>query len=240
MAVLIKPIKPKSISDQVFEQIRELIFRGRLKPGEKLMTERELAEAMAVSRTTIRDAIKRLTAIGLVVQRQGQGTFVRSHEQDDNNPLALAMEAQDASILDLYEVRMGLECNAAFLAARRADEDDLKAMRQTIEEMKKEVASGRTGTEADTSFHMAVAFAAKNPLHIFLMRKFYDYLVQGIQESLLCLYEDPGNIEIILAHHKNILGTIESRDPDQAYAAMREHIYFVLNFFRERKEKGIM
>ncbi|MCP4721904.1 MAG: FadR family transcriptional regulator, partial [Desulfobacteraceae bacterium] len=75
MTIPIKPIKPKRISDQVFDQIRELIFRGTLKPGEKLMTERELALAMNVSRTTIRDAIQRLVAMGMIVQKQGQGTF---------------------------------------------------------------------------------------------------------------------------------------------------------------------
>ena len=63
----IKPIKPKRISDQVFDQIRELIYRGTLKPGEKLMTERQLSQAMNVSRTTVRGAIQRLVAMGLVI-----------------------------------------------------------------------------------------------------------------------------------------------------------------------------
>jgi GntR family transcriptional repressor for pyruvate dehydrogenase complex len=70
MTIPIKPIKPKRISDQVFDQIRELIYRGTLKPGEKLMTERELAQAMNVSRTTIRDAIQRLVTMGLITQKQ--------------------------------------------------------------------------------------------------------------------------------------------------------------------------
>ncbi len=77
MSIPLKPIKPKRISDQVFDQLRELIFRGTLKPGEKLMTERKLALAMKVSRTTIRDAIQRLAAMGLIVQKQGQGTVVK-------------------------------------------------------------------------------------------------------------------------------------------------------------------
>ncbi|NOX33482.1 MAG: FadR family transcriptional regulator, partial [Deltaproteobacteria bacterium] len=115
MTIPIKPIKPKRISDQVFDQIRELIFRGKLKPGEKLMTERELAQAMDVSRTTIRDAIQRLAAMGLIVQKQGQGTFVKTYDPGLENPLAKAIEAQNASIEDLLEVRMGLECNAASL-----------------------------------------------------------------------------------------------------------------------------
>lgn len=236
MTIPIKPIKPKRISDQVFDQIRELVFRGKLKPGEKLMPERELAEAMAVSRTTIRDAIQRLVAMGLIVQKQGQGTFVKSLEDDLESPLARAMQAQNASLEDLLEVRMGLECNAASLAAQRADAQDLKAMTQTIEEMKREVALGRLGTEADTSFHMAIAFAAKNPLHILIMRNFYDYLFHGIRENLACLYEDPKNIEKIVQQHEGIFKAMVNHNPFQAYEAMKEHINFVLNFFRDRNQ----
>lgn len=236
MTIPIKPIKPKRISDQVFDQIRELIYRGKLKPGEKLMTERELAQAMNVSRTTIRDAIQRLVAMGLIVQKQGQGTFVKSIDNTMTNPLAKAMEAQDASLEDLLEVRMGLECNAAALAAKRADETDITALNQSIVEMEAEVNSGRLGTEADTSFHMAIAYAAKNPLHILIMRNFYDYLFHGIGENLASLYEDPANIQEILRQHKDILDTIKARDPYKAYRAMSKHIGFVMEFFKSKTE----
>ena len=236
MTIPIKPIKPKRISDQVFDQIRELIYRGTLKPGEKLMTERELAQAMNVSRTTIRDAIQRLVAMGLIVQKQGQGTFVKSVDDTLATPLAKAMKAQDASIEDLLEVRLGLECNAAALAAQRADETDITALNQSITEMTEEVNSGRLGTEADTAFHMAIAYAAKNPLHILIMRNFYDYLFHGIGENLASLYEDPKNIEEILRQHRKILSTIKSRDPFKAYSAMKEHIGYVMAFFKNRTE----
>jgi len=236
MTIPIKPIKPKRISDQVFDQIRELIFRGTLKPGERLMTERELALAMNVSRTTIRDAIQRLVAMGMIVQKQGQGTFVKAVDATLENPLAKAMKAQNASLNDLLEVRMGLECNAAALAAKRADETDINAMVQSIDEMQAEIGSGRLGTEADTSFHMAIAYAAKNPLHILIMRNFYDYLFLGIGENLACLYEDPKNIHIILRQHKMILASIKARDPEKAYDAMNEHICFVLDFFKNRDQ----
>ena len=77
MKIPLKPIKPKRVSDQVFDQLRELIFRGEFKPGEQITPERELADAMNVSRTSIRDAISKLAVTGLLEQRQGQGTFVR-------------------------------------------------------------------------------------------------------------------------------------------------------------------
>jgi len=173
-------------------------------------------------------------AMGLIVQKQGQGTFVKDIDDTIENPLAKAMVAQDASLEDLLEVRMGLECNAAALAAKRADETDITALLQSITEMETEVNSGRLGTEADTAFHMAIAYAAKNPLHILIMRNFYDYLFRGIGENLACLYEEPENIQEILRQHKNILDSIKARDPYKAYTAMNEHIGFVMEFFKNR------
>ena len=233
MSIPLKPIKPKRVSDQVFDQIRELIYRGKFKPGEKLMTERELATAMDVSRTTIRDAIQRLSAMGLIVQRQGQGTFVKSFDENLENPLSKAIEAQNVSLDDLLEVRIGLECNAVALAALRADEADILAMAQSIDEMQSAIKSGRLGTQADTAFHMAIAYAAKNPLHILIMRNFYDYLFHGIRENLSSLYKEPKNIKIILRQHKNILRAIKARDKEEAWEAMQAHIEFVMDYFKE-------
>ncbi len=236
MSVPLKPIKPKRISDQVFDQLRELIFRGKLKPGEKLMTERELAEQMEVSRTTVRDAVQRLVAMGLIVQRQGHGTFVGPYDAGNKNPIIKAIEDQNASLEDLLEVRMGLECNAAALAAVRADGFDLKAMNQCIKEMKNEMEQGRLGNDADASFHMATAYASKNPLHILIMRNFHDYFLHGIRENLRSLYEDPGNIKIILHQHREILSAITSRDAEKAYTAMQNHINFVLDFLKKKSD----
>ncbi len=230
----LQPIKPKKISDQVFEQVRELIFRGQLKAGEQLLPERELCEALGVSRTSVRNAINKLVVLGLLEHKQGQGTFVRSPETRVDNPLAAAMEVQDASIDDLLEVRMGLECNAAALAAQRANEDDLRFMESSLAEMRAEVGSGRLGTEADTAFHMALAYATKNPVHVYLMKNFYDFLFVGIKKNLSHLYEDPRNIDKILSQHGSIIDAIRKHDPQEALQAMRRHIKFVQDFFRHR------
>jgi GntR family transcriptional repressor for pyruvate dehydrogenase complex len=230
----LQPIKPKKISDQVFEQIRELIFRGQLKAGEQVLPERDLAEAMGVSRTSVRNAINKLVVLGLLEHKQGQGTFVRSPDTRGSNPLAAAMEVHDATIDDLLEVRMGLECNAAALAAHRAVKEDLAFMEASLEEMRAEVASGRLGTEADAAFHMSMAYATKNPVHVYLMKNFYDFLFVGIKKNLSHLYEDPRNIDEILTQHSAIIEAIKKRDPLEASNAMRHHIQFVQDFFRNR------
>ncbi len=234
MTITLQPIKPKKISDQVFEQIRELIFRGQLKAGEQLLPERELSEAMQVSRTTVRNAINKLVVLGLLEHKQGQGTFVRFPDTRLDNPLAAAMEVEDATIADLLEVRMGLECNAAALAAQRANEEDLRFMDASLEEMRIEVASGRLGTEADTAFHMALAYATKNPVHVYIMKNFYDFLFVGIKKNLSHLYEDPANIDQILSQHSEIIEAIRKKDAQEALQSMHRHIQFVQDFFRKR------
>lgn len=235
MKVQFKPIKPKRISDQVFEQLRELIFRGELKPGDKVMPERELSEALNVSRTSIRDALSKLVVMGYLEQRQGQGTFVRSPSGEERSPLARAMETQEATLIDLLEVRMGMECNAAYLAAQRADERDIGFLEKSLRAMEEEVAHGELGNEADVSFHMALSYATKNPLQIYLMKNFFDFLFIGIKENLKYLYEDPKNIKDILDQHTRIVETIRQRDPDEAYRAAKDHITYVMEFFRNHK-----
>ena len=227
----LKPIKPKRISDQVFDQLRELIFRGEFKTGEKILTERELAEAFGVSRTSVRDAINKLVVMGLLQQRQGQGTFVRSPKSSEKSILATMVESQGASITDVLEVRMGLECNAAAMAATRAVEKDFQFMQKSIQEMQEEVNSGRLGTEADASFHMAIAYATNNPLQIFIMKNVYDFLFTGIKVNLEGLYKVPGNIDTILDQHQAIFQAIREHSPEAAYRAMKRHIDFVYDFF---------
>jgi GntR family transcriptional regulator, transcriptional repressor for pyruvate dehydrogenase complex len=233
---MLKPIKPKRISDQVFEQLKDLIFRGHFKPGEKLMTERELAQALGISRPTVREAINKLVSMGIVEHRQGQGTFVNSPSDDsEKNPLAAIIQDRDFSLMDLLEVRLGLECNAATLAAARATEEDIQALQKSLDEMISEIEAGGLGSGADVSFHMAIAFATQNGVHIRIMRSLYDLMFYGIKQNLQHLYEKPENLKTITQQHTRVFEAIRRHDPDGAFHAMKEHITYVMTFFRERE-----
>lgn len=234
MKIRLKPISPKRISDQVFDQLRELISRGDYQPGQKIMTERELAEALNVSRNSVREAINKLVTLRFLEQRQGQGTFVRSVDEAVKIPLATVMETQDASLIDLLEMRMGIECTAASLAAQRATASDLEAIGNALRKMTLDTEAGGLGTEGDLSFHMAIASATKNPLQIYIMKNVSDFLHVGIRENLLHLYEEPANIVEILKQHKAIYQAICSGDAEAAFNAMKNHISFVIEFFRNR------
>lgn len=229
----LKPIKPKRISDQVFEQLRELIYKGEFKPGAQIPPERDLAQSMEVSRTSVRNAINKLVTMGLLEHRQGQGTFVRSPETRQGNPLAAAMATDDATLDDLLEVRLGLESNAAMLAAQRATELDIKAMKKSIEEMAEDLrVTDKIAPESDVAFHMALTFATKNPVLIHLMRSFYDFLFVGIKKNLVHLYMERQRLDNILAQHEQIYQAIMERNSGNAQEAMRAHINYVQKYFQ--------
>jgi len=231
----LSPIKPKRISDQVFDQLRELILRGKLSPGEQIMSERELATALSVSRSSVREAINRLTAMGFLEQRHGHGTFVCFPALEEKNAFVVAMKGETVSLEDLLEARIGLECNAAYLAAERASAQDIYLMEQSMRTQEKSTKEGLINAEADTSFHMTIAYATKNSVHIQIMRNFYDYLSIGIKENQYCLFEGSNVMKEIDKQHAQIVDLIKKHDKEHAFRAMFIHLRFVLDFVRNKK-----
>lgn len=233
---IFKEIRPKKISDQVFKQIQDLIYRGQLKPGEKLLPERELADTLNVSRNSVREAINKLVERKLIENRQGLGTFVRLPTPDQSdNPLRTVF-GDDVSVQELLEFRLGLECNAAVLAARKATSEDVVYLDSVMEEMTQLVAGNNMGHEADVRFHMGIAYATKNRVQIHMMKNFYDLLYFGIQRSHVHLYEDKTNLDTIIEQHSMILAAIRNHDTQLADEVMRRHIQFVMEFLAGRLE----
>ena len=145
------------------------------------------------------------------------------------------IEGHSPTLEELLEVRMGLEGQAVSLAAQRATPEDLRVLEKALVHMLEENRAGRLGIEEDVSFHMAIAFATKNTVQVHIMKTFYDLLHYGIKENLHYLYEDPANLNMIGQQHTEIFRAIKDHDPEAAYAAMKRHITFVLNFVQERQ-----
>lgn len=224
-------MKPKKLSDQVFERIRDMIFKGDLRPGEQLKSERELSEILSVSRPTIRLAIQRLIELGMIEHRQGQGTFICNPKQTKGQNLLRDMiDMGETNLREILEVRMALECHAATTAALQATAADVDLLDKHVEEMRASIEHGELGILEDVRFHMTLAYATKNQVQIMLMKNLYDLLHFGIEESLKKLYQDPRNLEIILDQHQRVSHAIRLRDSDAAYSAMRDHINFLINY----------
>jgi GntR family transcriptional repressor for pyruvate dehydrogenase complex len=228
MTTLFKPIRPKKLSEEIVAQIQARISDGQLKPGDRIPSERELASALGVSRPSVREAIMMLDAMGLLEARQGGGTYVRSlTESSLGSPLTEMIEKDPKLLNDLLEVRIGLECWSASLAATRANDDDLKIIGSYLEEMRK---SGKYGwdPEVDSKFHYAIATATHNTIQLHVLNTVHGLFTATIELALHKFYSSrPDYIETLLNQHQAIYDNIAAHDTDGARNAMAEHLKWV-------------
>jgi GntR family transcriptional repressor for pyruvate dehydrogenase complex len=220
-------IKPKKISDVIYEQIKNLILSGELIPDEKIPAERELATKLGVSRPSLREALNRLEAQGFLEQIQGDGTYVRSIT---SNAFDKAMEEfikRDDAVVDLMEVRKILEIWAARTAAERANEDEINQMAEYLAEMKQAAADGELGHVSDANFHSTITYATHNVLLIHIMNNIYQWIERVSYEVRSRMHTDSEGSDYLYEQHCNILEAIKDRDPEKAYNAMLTHMEYV-------------
>src|SRR5256885_845059 len=201
-----------------------MIAEGRLKSGDQLPPERDLAEKFVVTRTPGREARRALESLGLVEIRPGEGTCVREVWVESlTEPFALVMASQRAAIGELFEARQMIEPALAVLAARRATPEELHEMERILEEQAKEVAAGRTGLEQDADFHSAIGAAAHNRAITRIAHAVMDLLRQSREESL----NTPGRPTRSHEDHRRLLAAIRARDEAGARQAMIDHLQAV-------------
>lgn len=218
---LLAPIKSKKIYEDILAQLRQLIATGQLKSGDRLPTERELAESFMVSRTSVREALRALEAMGLIRSKPGEGTFVREITIEALiEPFASLIFAQKGTVLEVLEVRKLLEPIIAGLAAARATPEDLAQMEAALDAQAKEVAAGRSGVEGDREFHYTIAVAAQNKVILRIVNAMVDLLSEVREEAL----QVQGRPAKTLAMHRRVLDAIRAGDRDGAQQAMLEHL----------------
>src|SRR5215471_9293408 len=161
--VEVEPVRSTRIYEEIVKQVKVLITEGKLKSGDRLPPERELAEKFMVSRTSVREALRSLESRGLIEIRAGEGAFVRDISLEALiEPLALVILPHREGVGELFEARRLLEPAIAALAARRATPDEIGEMERILEDQSKEVLQGRTGVTQDTALHAAIAHSAHN------------------------------------------------------------------------------
>jgi GntR family transcriptional regulator, transcriptional repressor for pyruvate dehydrogenase complex len=217
-----KTVQTSRLYEQIVQQIEDSILKGELKEGEQLPAERELAQQFGVSRTAVREAVKTLREKGLVEAYAGRGTFITNgtahsirHTLD-----RMIRSGPSEGKVHLAEVREILEPEIAALAAKRADQEMLAAMREAISVMDAARLDAEAFIEGDLDFHLALAEAAGNPLILSLI----DSIVGLLREQRMRTYFTEGGPERGQYHHKKILEAIEHRDPQGARDAMRAHL----------------
>jgi len=229
MTIVLEPIRPKKISEEIVSQVKQLISKGELKPGDRIPSERELATMLGVSRPSVREAIMVLEAMGFVESRQGGGTYVKAlTEASIMNPLAKLVEKRDPELLrSLAEVRMGLESWSAYLAAQRATDSDIAEMRRLYKIMEKQAAKGGWSPDVDAEFHYAITAASHNSLQMHVLDSIHSLFHATIQVALMEFYQQEGHVQLLLNHHHDIMAAIAVHDPELARRKMVEHLAMV-------------
>lgn len=214
-------VRKTRVSEEIIGQVRDLITSGRLKVGDRLPAERELAKILQVGRSTVREAIRALESLGILQARPGEGTFLVSNPSETKtDPITASAFKTWENQHKLFEVRMVIEPDLAALAARRASPEQIAKMREILREQETSVKRGDIGMKADTAFHFLLAEATGNEILLRIM----DSLMHLLHETREASLHVSGRSAISLKQHKMIVRAIEARDPTAAERRMREHI----------------
>ncbi|MBC3929198.1 FadR/GntR family transcriptional regulator [Undibacterium sp. CY21W] len=217
--------KHKSLSQSLAENITEKIRSGALKPGDKLPTESAIMELYEVSRTVVREAISHLQAGGLVQTRHGIGTFI---QEPPSNPLSLHKEAivTVRDVLDILELRISLETEAAWLAALRRTDVQMAELSLALKDILGHVQRDTESVNADMRFHQLIAQATGNRYFVDILSDLGSTLIPRARLDSAALSDEASNsyLERVNREHEDIHDAILRKDSEAARAAMRTHL----------------
>ena len=234
-------VRQRRLSDDIVEQLEGMILEGTLKSGERLPAERALAEQFGVSRPSLREAIQKLAAKGLLVSRQGGGNYVAtSLGSTFSDPLLQLLESNPEALL---EFRHTLEASCAYYAALRATEMDRERLRLAFERLQDcyarvdEVSRAEEG-EADASFHLAIAEASHNAVLLHTIRGLFDLLKRNVVTNIGGMYKQRSETrDMLISQHRELyLAIIEGRAEDAREVASR-HLMYVQEVLEEVRQE---
>ncbi|MFN5995709.1 MAG: FCD domain-containing protein [Paracoccaceae bacterium] len=236
-------VAPEKLSSAVVRQVEQLILRGILRPGERLPSERDLAEKLGVSRPSLRDAIADLAERGLLVSRAGSGIFVADVLGSAFSPALVELFAtHDEAVFDYIGFRRDIEGLAADRAAVLGSETDLKVIDTIFAKMEAAHQKRDPADEAqlDAEFHMAIIEASHNVIMLHMLRSMFDLLRQGVFYNRQMMFKNRMTRDQLLDQHRAINAGIQARDPEAARAAVAAHMAYVEQAYHDqmRAEKN--
>jgi GntR family transcriptional repressor for pyruvate dehydrogenase complex len=230
------PRRPRNLAAELVEWFGDRIRDGRFAAGDKLPTEAAIMAQHGVSRTVVREALSKLQAAGQVLTRHGIGTFVVGPGVAAPFRIAPEQLATLADVIAMLELRIGLETEAAALAALRRSDDNLRVMREALDEMSAALAEGRDAVDADFRFHLEIARATQNAHYAELTAALGTAMIPRVRLDGTVPMSDERRegLRRVWADHENIFEAIARGDAEAARASMRAH----LASSRERRRRA--
>ncbi len=212
----------QSLADELAERLRSRLTAGEFLPGQKLPTGSALARHYGVSMSVVREALSQLKNDGLIHSVQGVGAFVSAAGRARSFRLD-TLPGTDLSLARIFELRRGVEGEAAWLAARRRTPDQLGRLQSSLDAMADAVARGEDGTAADAQFHHLLAEATGNPLFLDMYRFLAAHIATAIEMARLNSARQ-GLWHGAHQEHEVMLAAVRAREPEAAREAMWHHI----------------
>ncbi|APH15864.1 bacterial regulatory s, gntR family protein [Clostridium sporogenes] len=224
---MFSPIKNTRVYEKAIEQIKEMIVEGTFKKGDKLPSEREMAESLQISRTSIREALRELEIMGLIESRQGDGNFVKSSfENNLLKPLSTIFLLKESNSDEILELRQIIERGSVVLAAERITDEELEEMELLVEDSLKSDFKDQL-VDVDIAFHYKIAQASKNFLILSILNAIsflIEAFIKDIRKNVITKKE---NTDMLIKQHRDILSALRGHDPIAAEKAMLSHLQYV-------------
>ncbi len=227
-----------TVIDGIVAEIKGKIVSGELKDGDVLASQDELARALGVSRASLREALNRLTLMGMIEMRHGSGTYVRTaRPRDFMNSLSPLVIMDRASAAEVLQARFHVESAVAALAARNATRKDVERLRSLVEQMEKSYASGTSDdfVVLDAQFHMVIAESSQNRVLMKVLEVIREILPQCIRRFHLTF---PERVPTTMGYHRAIFEAIARHDPAAARRNMEGHIGFLIQLNEESETRS--
>jgi GntR family transcriptional repressor for pyruvate dehydrogenase complex len=215
--------KNGSTAGEVVSRLRDMMQRGELSPGDRLPPERDLAKMLGVSRPTLRAGIRSLATVGILVSKQGAGTFVADYAESpmlDSSPLQMLSDLHGFTSDEMFEARLALEMSIAGLAAERATSEQMTLMAEEITGMYASLADPTQYLVHDMQFHQTIAAASQNRILTALMNMVATILFDNRSKTVHRALDLKQSAE----QHHNIYRAMRERDPEAARRAMHDHL----------------
>ncbi|MBE6064069.1 FadR/GntR family transcriptional regulator [Clostridium cochlearium] len=231
---MFSPVKNKKVYEEVIEQIKDMIYKGILKKGDKLPSERHMVEKLQVSRTSVREALRCLEIIGLIESRQGEGNFIKENfENGLIEPLSVMFMLKDSKSEEILELRKIIEIGTVQLAAKRISKselDELKELKEKLKNLNKE----ENLAEIDREFHYKIAEASQNFLLLGVLNAISSLMESYIKDARKSILEEEGNRQELIKQHENIFEALNNNNEDEAIKAMTKHLDFANKYMINR------
>lgn len=225
------PIKNTKVYEQVVDQIKSMIIDGTLKKGDKLPTERDLAEQLQISRASIREAIRALEVIGLVESKQGAGNFIKeSFEESLFQPLSMMFMLEESNPHEILELREVLELETSILAAKKITDEELEVLEVLIKKLKESNDEDQS-VIIDKEFHYTIARASRNLLIMNVLHVISQLIDEFIKDARKKILSNVDNREYLIRQHELLFEALKERNSDKAYEATKGHFKMIEDYF---------